>query len=66
MRAGSLADARREWGEGASGGEARPEIAAELYVSFNTVKTHASAIFRKLGAASRDEAVAHPRELGVL
>src|ERR671930_1021951 len=39
------------------------EIAGELYVSFNTVKTHTRAIFRKLGAASRAEAVARAREL---
>jgi LuxR family maltose regulon positive regulatory protein len=42
------------------------EIAAELYVSYNTVKTHTRAIFRKLGAASRAEAVARARELGLL
>jgi len=42
------------------------EIAAELYVSYNTMKTHTRAIFRKLGAASRAEAVARARELGLL
>jgi LuxR family transcriptional regulator, maltose regulon positive regulatory protein len=42
------------------------EIAGELYVSFNTVKTHTRAIFRKLGAASRAEAVARARELGLV
>ena len=33
------------------------EIAVELYLSFNTVKTHARAVYRKLGAHSRAEAV---------
>ncbi len=33
------------------------EIAGELYLSTNTVKTHAHAVYRKLGAHSRDEAV---------
>jgi LuxR family transcriptional regulator, maltose regulon positive regulatory protein len=42
------------------------EIAAELYVSFNTIKTHTRTIFRKLGVASRAEAVDRARELGLL
>jgi LuxR family maltose regulon positive regulatory protein len=42
------------------------EIAAELYVSFNTVKTHTRAIFRKLGVSTRVEAVERARELGLL
>jgi LuxR family maltose regulon positive regulatory protein len=42
------------------------EIAAELYVSFNTVRTHTRVIFRKLGVSSRDEAVARARDLGLL
>jgi LuxR family maltose regulon positive regulatory protein len=42
------------------------EIAAELYVSFNTIRTHVSVIFRKLGVTSRAEAVARARELGLL
>lgn len=47
-------------------GLSQREIAAELYVSFNTVRTHVSVIFRKLGVSSRAEAVARARELGLL
>jgi LuxR family transcriptional regulator, maltose regulon positive regulatory protein len=36
-----------------------PQIAEHLYVSTNTVKTHARALYRKLDASSRSEAVAH-------
>jgi LuxR family maltose regulon positive regulatory protein len=42
------------------------EIAAELYVSVNTVKTHQRAVYRKLGATGRREAVRRARELGLL
>jgi LuxR family maltose regulon positive regulatory protein len=42
------------------------EIAAELYVSFNTIRTHTRVIFQKLGVTSRAEAVARGRELGLL
>ena len=42
------------------------EIAAQLYVSFNTIRTHARVIFQKLGVTSRAEAVARARELGLL
>ena len=43
----------------------RREIADALYVSPNTVKTHAKGIYRKLDAASREDAVARARELGI-
>jgi LuxR family maltose regulon positive regulatory protein len=42
------------------------EIANELYVSLNTVKTHARVIYRKLGVASRSAAVAAARELNLV
>ena len=40
------------------------EIARELHLSFNTVKTHTQAVYRKLGAHSRPEAVAIGRRTG--
>jgi len=42
------------------------QIGAELFVSPNTAKTHAVSIYRKLGAASRSQAVTRARELGLL
>jgi LuxR family transcriptional regulator, maltose regulon positive regulatory protein len=42
------------------------EIAARLRVSPNTVKTQAHGVYRKLGAASRSEAVARAQEAGLL
>jgi LuxR family transcriptional regulator, maltose regulon positive regulatory protein len=42
------------------------EIAADLYVSLNTVKTHAYGIFRKLGVTGRRQAVRTARELHLL
>ena len=38
------------------------EIAVELYLSANTVKSHARAVYRKLGAHSRADAVRVARE----
>ena len=43
-----------------------PEIANELYVSSNTVRTHMRHIYTKLDAHNRSEAVARARELGLL
>jgi len=40
------------------------EIAAELYVSPNTVKTHVKGILRKYGVSRRVDAVRRGRELG--
>jgi ATP/maltotriose-dependent transcriptional regulator MalT len=42
------------------------EIARELYVSPNTVKTHVSAVYRKLGVSCRRDAVAAARDLNLL
>jgi LuxR family maltose regulon positive regulatory protein len=42
------------------------EIAEQLYVSRNTVKTQAISVYRKLDASSRSEAIARARELGLV
>jgi LuxR family transcriptional regulator, maltose regulon positive regulatory protein len=43
-----------------------PEIAGELFVSVNTVKTHVKTIYRKLDTTSRRDAVARARELRLI
>ena len=43
-----------------------PEIGERLYISRHTVKTQAMAIYRKLGASTRSEAVAAARKVGLL
>jgi DNA-binding CsgD family transcriptional regulator len=43
-----------------------PEIAAELFLSTNTVKTHLRHLYRKLGAHSRREAGQRARAIGLL
>lgn len=42
------------------------EIAADLYVSVNTVKTHLKSAYRKLGVNRRHDAVRRARERGLL
>ncbi|HEX6026567.1 MAG TPA: LuxR C-terminal-related transcriptional regulator, partial [Solirubrobacter sp.] len=43
-----------------------PEIARELYVSLNTLRTHTKHIFTKLDVTSRRAAVRRAREHGLL
>jgi LuxR family transcriptional regulator, maltose regulon positive regulatory protein len=43
-----------------------PEIAAEMVLSRHTIKAQANAIYRKLGASSRSQAVAQSRGLGLM
>ena len=43
-----------------------PEIAGELFLSRNTVKSQAYSIYQKLAASSRSQAVARSCELGLL
>ena len=43
-----------------------PQIAGQVFVSPNTVKTQAQGVYRKLGVRSRREAVEHARAAGLL
>ena len=43
-----------------------PEIAGDLFLSPNTVKSAVKSVYRKLGASSRNQAVTRARELGLL
>jgi len=52
--------------EGMSRGRSNAEIGRELYLSEDTVKTHARRLFRKLGAADRAHAVALGFRLGLV
>jgi len=47
-------------------GMSNREIAAKLFVSENTVKTHSSRVFDKLGARRRTQAVQLGKEFGLL
>lgn len=42
------------------------EIAGELYISYNTAKTHSRTLYRKLSAATRADAVEAARAAGLL
>lgn len=52
--------------EGMCCGETNREIAERLFVSPNTVKTHAANIYSKLGVNRRAQAVHRARELGII
>ncbi len=43
-----------------------PQIGERLYVSRNTVKSHAISIYQKLGVSSRNEAIDRLHEIGLL
>jgi DNA-binding NarL/FixJ family response regulator len=54
----SLTEREMQVLSGMSRGRSNAEIGKELYLSEDTVKTHARRLFRKLGAADRAQAVA--------
>jgi LuxR family maltose regulon positive regulatory protein len=43
-----------------------PEIAAEMFLSPNTIKSTVHSIYRKLGSSSRSQAVSRLRDLGLI
>jgi DNA-binding CsgD family transcriptional regulator len=47
-------------------GHSNKEIARQLQVSPNTIKTHVARLFEKLGAKRRTEAIRRARELGIV
>jgi DNA-binding NarL/FixJ family response regulator len=47
-------------------GRSNKEIALQLQVSPNTVKTHVARLFEKLGAKRRTDAINRARELGIV
>ena len=61
-----LTDRERQVLERVAGGMTNAEIATELHLSPNTVKQHASGMFRKIGARNRTEAVQRAQRLGLL
>jgi LuxR family maltose regulon positive regulatory protein len=61
-----LSDREREVLQHLSGMLSTVEIATEMYISVNTVKTHLRSIYRKLSVAHRGEAVRRARQLKLL
>ena len=51
---------------GMSHGKSNAQIGRDLYLSEDTIKTHARRLFRKLGAKDRAEAVAHGFRRGMM
>jgi len=49
-----------------SQGMSNQEIGAQLFVSLNTVKTHAARIFEKLDVQRRTQAVEKAKKIGLI
>jgi LuxR family transcriptional regulator, maltose regulon positive regulatory protein len=61
-----LSEREREVIQHLAGMLSTAEIASEMYISVNTVKTHLRSIYRKLSAAHRGEAVRRARQLELI
>ncbi|MCK9793933.1 response regulator transcription factor [Isoptericola sp. 4D.3] len=64
-RVGTLTDRERDVALAVARGLSNAEIAAELYMSVPTVKTHVSRILTKLGAANRVQAAITVHDAGL-
>ncbi|MGW7607342.1 LuxR C-terminal-related transcriptional regulator [Streptomyces sp. NPDC054766] len=62
----ALSDREKEVLERLAQMMSRDEIAADLHLSVNTVKTHLKSVYRKLAATRRGEAVRRARDLHLL
>jgi LuxR family maltose regulon positive regulatory protein len=49
-----------------SSGHSGPQIAEQLYLSINTVKTHVKNVYRKLGVNQRYEAIQKAKDVGLI
>ena len=61
-----LSDREREILQLVSQGKSNKQIAADLFISVNTVKVHVSNIYEKIGVASRTEATLYAIENGIV
>ena len=61
----SLSDRERAIARELVRGSSSAQIAEDLYISVNTVKSHLKNVYRKLGVTSRTEAIHKSRELGL-
>jgi DNA-binding NarL/FixJ family response regulator len=61
-----LTEREREVLEAIASGATNREIAARLFLSPHTVKEHTSALYRKLGARNRADAVQRAQRIGLL
>jgi two-component system response regulator DesR len=61
-----LSEREREVLDLIAGGSTNREIAQTLYLSPHTVKEHTSALYRKLGARNRADAVQRAQRVGLL
>lgn len=64
--ASPLTPSERDVLEHIATGESTMGIAGEMCLSINTIKTHLSSIYRKLGVRNRREAVVLARQLGLI